>query len=407
MYVRSLYICYFGLEEPLVYSQVLPYLRELAKGGVEPHLLTFERFRPTAADAERSRVSLARDGILWHWLRYHKAPSLPATLYDIAAGALFAMKLGRRERIEVLHARAHLAMAMALLARCSRPFRLVFDVRGLVADEYADAGIWRQGSLTFRVVKLLERVGLRAADEVIVLTERLRSELVSTRLKGPEHIEVIPCCIDTARFLPARSPASVAATDPGGEIVYAGSVTGLYLLEEIVRFFQAFQTIRPEALLRVLTKAPPEQTASRIERLGLRPEAFWVGAVPPEEIPRHLARACAGVSFRKATLSQIGASPTKIPEYLAAGIPVVANSGIGDSDEVLTTDRVGVIVKEMHPAGYRNAAEQLQALLREPNLGTRCQESARLRFDLQAIGGARYRRVYRRLCDSTSPVSTP
>jgi len=31
---KTLYICYFGLREPLVQTQVLPYLREIGKGGV-------------------------------------------------------------------------------------------------------------------------------------------------------------------------------------------------------------------------------------------------------------------------------------------------------------------------------------------------------------------------------------
>ena len=47
--VHSLYICYFGLREPLVQTQVLPYLRELVAGGVKMSLLTFEpqRFDPS------------------------------------------------------------------------------------------------------------------------------------------------------------------------------------------------------------------------------------------------------------------------------------------------------------------------------------------------------------------------
>ena len=39
---RTLYICYFGLREPLVQTQVLPYLRALAARGLGVHLLTFE-----------------------------------------------------------------------------------------------------------------------------------------------------------------------------------------------------------------------------------------------------------------------------------------------------------------------------------------------------------------------------
>ena len=41
MRTRTLYLCYFGLREPLVQTQVLPYLRELVAGGVRVSLLTF------------------------------------------------------------------------------------------------------------------------------------------------------------------------------------------------------------------------------------------------------------------------------------------------------------------------------------------------------------------------------
>ena len=40
--MRTLYLCYFGLREPLVQTQVLPYLRQLAGQGIGVCLLTFE-----------------------------------------------------------------------------------------------------------------------------------------------------------------------------------------------------------------------------------------------------------------------------------------------------------------------------------------------------------------------------
>src|SRR6266513_2010611 len=85
--VRSLYICYFGLREPLVQTQVLPYLRELVAGGVRMWLLTFEPQRWSAAAAAEWRERLRAEGIEWHMLPYHKRPTLPATLYDVARGA--------------------------------------------------------------------------------------------------------------------------------------------------------------------------------------------------------------------------------------------------------------------------------------------------------------------------------
>jgi glycosyltransferase involved in cell wall biosynthesis len=403
---RTLYLCYFGLREPLVQTQVLPYLRELVRtGGLNPTLLTFEPdFRKawTKDDIDEERAQLERDGIRWLSLPYHKRPSLPATAYDILAGAWKAAQLVRRDGIEVLHARAHIPLAMALLAQRLSSCRLVFDIRGLMAEEYADAGIWKETSLPFRLIKWLERKGIKRADQIVVLTERMRAWLVEQGV-APGRVEVIPCCVDFQRFDQVSAEDEASEADRF-EIVYAGSVTGLYMLEEMGRFFLALRAQEPRAFLRILTKSSAEDAANVLKRAGLDESDFWVGAVPASDIPSFLRRARLGISFRKPTFSQLAASPTKIPEYLAAGLPVVSNAGIGDTDEILESEAVGVVVHDLSKQGYEAAARQALALMREAGIGARCASVARERFDLSRIGGPRYRKVYQRISEQMIPV---
>jgi glycosyltransferase involved in cell wall biosynthesis len=397
---RFLYLCYFGLREPLVQTQVLPYLRELARlGGLKPTLLTFEADYRTAWTRETldaQRAQLESSGIRWLSLPYHKRPTLPATAYDIISGAWKAARLVRRDGIEVLHARAHVPLAMALLAQRLSACRLVFDIRGLMAEEYADAGVWKETSLPFRLIKWLERKGIRRADQIVVLTERMRAWLVEQRLAEAEKIEVIPCCVDFQRFAEA-SDEKRAPTANRFEIVYAGSVTGLYMLEEMGRFFLSLRAEEPRAFLRILTKSSAEDAAALLKSVGLNESDFWVGAVPASDVPSFLRRARLGISFRKPTFSQIAASPTKIPEYLAAGLPVVSNAGIGDTDELLESEAVGVVVRDLNAQGYAQVALQALALAHEPGIEARCERVAHARFDLVKIGGARYRKVYQRI----------
>lgn len=394
---RTLYLCYFGLREPLVQTQVLPYLRELAAGGIEVFLLTFEaqlaeKWQPEELAAARKQ--LADVGIRWFYLPYHKRPSVPATAYDIAQGARMAARLARQYGIGVLHARAHVPLAMALLARRVTKCRLVFDIRGLMAEEYADAGIWTERSAPFRAVKRLERAGIRRADQIVVLTKRMRDWLTEQGLKSAEQIEVIPCCVDFARF-----DESAAIENPAErfEVVYAGSVTGLYLLEEMGRFFLKIREQRADAFLRIMTKGASAEAAARLLSVGLKEEDFWIGAVEPAAVPAYLRRARLGLSFRKRTFSQIAASPTKVPEYLAAGLPVVCNAGIGDTDDLVNQERVGVIVESFAEEKLAEAAGKALALTNEPGMQARCVAVARKHFDLSKVGAARYRNVYRRL----------
>jgi glycosyltransferase involved in cell wall biosynthesis len=173
----------------------------------------------------------------------------------------------------------------------------------------------------------------------------------------------------------------------------------LYLLEEMGRFFAALRTREPRAFLRILTMSSRDEAAARLLQAGLSPDHFWIGKVSADEVPHQLRRARLGLSFRKPTFSQVAASPTKIPEYLAAGLPVVSNSGIGDVDNLLESERVGVVVRDFTNAEFARAAEVAHNLSNDARVRTHCVEVARRYFDLQAVGGTGYANVYNRIAN--------
>lgn len=406
--VRALYVCYFGLREPLVQTQVLPYLRQLTCQGITVHLLTFEPNRRRAwrpAEEEQWRHRLAGEGIHWHALSYHKRPSLPATLYDILAGAWFAVRLARRERIAVFHGRAHVATTMGAIAKKLCGGRLLFDIRGFNPEEYVDAGVWTARSLKYRLMKRAERWLLDIADGFVVLTEKARDILfpgcTDTDPRG-RAIAVIPCCVDCSRFQPAeqltRDEARAALGLTGRRVlIYVGNIGGFYLTEEMVEFLALAHRQNPSTFSVLLTQGSAEELTRLLVAAGVPNDAFLVERVPPEEIPRYLKAADFGLSFIKPSYSKQAASPTKIAEYLASGLPVLSNAGVGDLDALITEDRVGVLLHELSPAGYQRAVAEMEALLADPALPDRCRASAMRRFDLVTVGGARYRQIYERL----------
>jgi glycosyltransferase involved in cell wall biosynthesis len=399
--IKTLYISYFGIREPLVQTQVVAYLREIAAGGVTVHLLTFEpNFKQswTPQQIEEERKKLAAQGIEWHSLAYHKSPSVPATLYDVAVGTRFIKKLVRREGIDVLHARGHIPVLMAAsAASAGKDCRIIFDIRGLVAEEYADAGIFAHGSPPFRAIKWIERLGLKKASQIVVLTNKMRDYLVKERAVKPEIIEVIPCCVDFSRIENAELEVELSGRF---ELIYAGSVSGLYLLEEMCAFFLELKKRKPDAFFRILTKHPAEETAKAFQKLGIAESDYEVLSVKPSEVGTYIKQASLAISFRKSTFAQIAASPTKIPEYLAVGVPVVSNAGIGDTDALIEREKVGVIVSDLSPAGYAQAVDKALELLEDPSLYERCVRAAHDGFDLKTVGRNGYLNVYEKLSNA-------
>jgi glycosyltransferase involved in cell wall biosynthesis len=414
---KTLYIAYFGLREPLVQNQVLPYLRALVAGGVSVSLLTFER-EPAklwkADSIEEQRSKLSAEGIEWSYLTYHKRLSVIATAYDVLCGAIFTARHVARNNTHILHARVHMPAAMAVIAKklsLNRKPKVLFDIRGFMPEEYTDAGVWPAGGLLFRVVKRVERWLLRESDGFVVLTERARgilfresSETGCDREGRP--VEVIPCCVDLAKFVGAdatsrkETRAKIGIPEEAFVACYVGSFGGWYLTEETLRFFSVLKKVKANAFAMVLTKNDPEPLVRALKAVGYGDNDYFVGSVPPEDVPRHLAGADMAVSFIKKCYSKQASSPTKNAEYLACGLPILINEGIGDSDAHVIEDRTGVVIDGFAEDALSSAIHAMDELLAEGEaLSSRCRESAERRYDLHTIGAEAYRRIYRALSE--------
>jgi glycosyltransferase involved in cell wall biosynthesis len=129
---------------------------------------------------------------------------------------------------------------------------------------------------------------------------------------------------------------------------------------------------------------------------GLPEAACTVEAVPHDRMPAELALADAGLCFGTQAGSERGGSPTKIGEYWACGLPVVATPNMGDVDAVVREERVGVIVERDTDDAYRKAAFRLAELLRDPETPARCRRAAERHYSLDTACRTQ-RELYRRV----------
>ena len=272
-------------------------------------------------------------------------------------------------------------------------------------EEYVDAGVWPAGGVLYRITKVVERRLLSAADAFVVLTDRAREILFpgcSTTDRLGKPLEVIPCCVDMARFDVShglrdriRSRLNV---NRRRVLVYVGALGGWYLSSEMANFIALAREHDPAIFPLFLTQSGPELEIfkSRLSQLGLSPGDYWAGSVLPNEVPGYLAAADFAFCFIKPGYSKLASSPTKIAEFLASGLPVLCNSGIGDVDKLLAANRVGVIIDNFDRKTCIRGLFELEELAADPEMQQRCRAVAERCFDLGTIGGARYHRLYSR-----------
>ncbi len=252
---RSLYICYFGIREPLVHTQVLPYLRYLAGKGIDISLLTFEpRYSSWSSETRAQwQEQLASQGVRWLALPYHRRHSALATAFDIANGARLVSKLVRKHQIDFLHARSHVSAVIGAIVKWRRDMKLIFDIRGFMPEEYVDKEVWARNGVLYRSAKWAERWLLDVADGFVVLTEQARRILFANSAEYDERgrpVEVIPCCVDLARFRTACQLEKEEAKKQLGltgrrVFAYVGALGGWYAIDEIAEFLHTARELDP------------------------------------------------------------------------------------------------------------------------------------------------------------------
>lgn len=404
---RVLFISYNGMLDPLGQTQVIPYLRGLAKRGVQFTLLSFERAAAFTGEGARKRDELRRElseqGIEWHWLRYHQRPSVPATIYDVIAGIRKARSLVRRNGIKMVHARSHIPATIALALKRSLGTKMIFDLRGLMAEEYVDAQHWRKDSVPYRITKAAERRIFEETDAVVTLTERIWPIIKEwDGLRGREvHHAVVPCCVDLSRFKFSEEDRAQRRKELGlGDnftIVYSGSIGSWYLTEEMADFFAVLRRRRPDAHLIWLINGSHEAVRQLMKSRNVPADHFSVLSTPASMVPSYLSAADAGLSFNKPCFSKLASSPTKNAEYLACGLPLIINGGIGDSDALIDDWNAGVLLEDLTDAEYAEAQTFIETMAAQPGARQNARAIAERLFDLQTIGVERYAALYERV----------
>ncbi len=400
--IRTLYISYDGVLEPLGESQVVAYLERLSWQG-EIALISFEK-RHDLTDSKRLaeiRSRLAEGGIEWIPLRYHKWPSVASTAYDVLKGIATGILLTRSGRLQLVHARGYVGALIALALKRLFGMKFLFDMRGFWADEKVDGGHWSRRSPIYKITKRCEKRFFESADAIVSLTyEGVKAfPELGYRIRSGIPIEVIPTCTDLEKFAPGPKDATLASRlGLDGHLVIGctGSLSNWYLRRPMLDCLSYLARNLDNVKILIVTREDHERLRSDALRAGIPEDRLVLTRAPFAVMPEYLRLMDLGLFFIKVCFSKRGSSATKLGEFLATGIPVAINDGVGDSGRIVREHRVGVVLPRIGLAEFEASLHEIRSLLRDPLVGRRCRDAARKYFDLNE-GSARYAALYDKL----------
>lgn len=144
------------------------------------------------------------------------------------------------------------------------------------------------------------------------------------------RMTAVPMGVDLERPVPNRGEAFRHDKLEGRRVVaYLGSFERARRLEFLLEVMQDVGAHMPDTALLMIGDSIEPEDRERLQRaadeLGIADRVVWTGWVTPTDAWRWLANADVAVSIVPRDPLYDCASPTKVVEYLALGIPVVVN----------------------------------------------------------------------------------
>jgi glycosyltransferase involved in cell wall biosynthesis len=397
-----LYISYDGMTDPLGQSQVLPYLRGLSKNGYKISLISCEK--PDRLQLYRQTIEkiCKEANIDWYPFHYTKKPPLLSTIWDISKISRKANQLHKQHHFELVHCRSYISALVGMKLKRKHGIKMLFDMRGFWADERIDGNIWQLSNPVFKCAynyfKKKEKDFFTHADHVVSLTENGKQEILSWNLPSvtTKKITVIPCCVDLELFNPnnisedqqKEKKIELKLSSSDFILGYVGSIGTWYMLPEMLDYFTVLKEKKTHSKFLFVTGEKPENIYSVAQQKGISSSDIVVASCLHKDVSLYISLFNESIFFIRPTYSKKASSPTKQGEIMAMGVPLICNSGVGDTDLIVINYESGVVINDLNKQSYMEAVEKETVCNRSKTI-----QGASEYFSLET-GVERYTKIY-------------
>ncbi|HJP60068.1 MAG TPA: glycosyltransferase family 4 protein, partial [Gemmatimonadaceae bacterium] len=287
-------------------------------------------------------------------------------------------RLARSLRGDVYHLHDPDLLAIGWRLRQSLGVPVVYDAHEDFSVQRNVAGIsGRIGRFVSRMIGFGEKVLARRLDAV-VCPHRIRlAELQHPRKPG--------------LFLPNYPPedlfgTSTTVAESGRAVVYSGLLSKSRGAELILDAAEKMSDVRFILLAKFMVASEHEWFTSELKRRSA-PNIDFRGFVPFEDMPAELRRARAGIMPWLRTPQHVrAAQPSKLYEYMACGLPVVA-ADLPITREIVAGNGCGLLHE---PGNVDSFIEKTYAILNDPEraseMGVKGIRAFRARYTYQTAG---------------------
>jgi len=239
--------------------------------------------------------------------------------------ALTKNSMGKRYDVIHVHSVPDFEVFAALIPRLMGS-KVILDIHDIVPEFYASKFNAGRDSVVFKTLAFLEKLSIAFSDHVIIANHIWHETLLSRSVTA-EKCTVLMNYPDTSIF--RKYPRT--RSDGKFVMIYPGSLNWHQGLDIAIKAFANIAGKFPEAEFQIYGEGGEKDALlDLIRELHLEDRILFKGMKPMHEIARVMAEADLGVVPKRAVSFGNEAFSTKIPEFMAVGVPVIASSTMID-----------------------------------------------------------------------------
>ncbi len=239
------------------------------------------------------------------------------------SSALFVSKEHARARYDLIHVHSipDFEIFAAAFAKLTGA-KVILDIHDIVPELYVSKFKVRKDSFAFKALVLIEKVSIGFSDHVIIANHIWEKTLLARSVKKDKCTTVLNFPDPSLFYRRERR-----REDGKFVLIYPGTINWHQGLDIAVKAFAQIKDKVPNAEFHIYGDGPSRKEIQQlIIELGLAERVFLKGVLPLDKIAEAMADADLGVVPKRNDTFGGDAFSTKIFEFMALGVPIIASS---------------------------------------------------------------------------------
>lgn len=390
-----IFVSYDGLLDPLGNSQILPYLEGLSQSGFQFLVLSFEKTDRSNILINELKKKLNSKNINWIYLPFKKESF--GYFKRIFKSYFLIKKTIKNKKIIMFHTRGILTAVLYIICRFKCPF--IYDMRSF-AGEYIDIKRVKPNSIFAYALILFEKFLINISSGIVVLDETGAEFLKQNYKKIKSEIEVIPTCTNIKNF-PIINKSFKEKDSKILKFVFLGGARFPYRPDLALIFIKKLLENNINCTIDFINERDQELIKELCNDLNFPNKYCNIFSLPQKEVPSYLVNYHSGIIFNTCGYWRKMSSPTKLGEYLAAGLHILSLSGIKVIDRLskLETRSFDILNEKKFESNLsEKKLKEIVKNIKDPFISLNSRKLAENYFDI-SIANKRYADLYNRISE--------